>query len=74
MDDMDINVVFEAGLSLKIGNASGLEVEGTPSVRQPVVPDVVCKPLHKAWGSLKHSPWYYLRKASCNSKPKAYYA
>ncbi len=75
MDNMDINGVFEADLSVNFGgNALGLEVEGTPSVREPDVPDVVSKPLHKEWGSLKHSPGHHLRLASCNSKPRAYYA
>jgi len=34
----------------------GLEVEGTLCIRKPVVLNVVSKPRHKAWGSLKHSP------------------
>ena len=34
----------------------GLEFDGTLCVRKPVVLNVVCKPHHKVWGSLKHSP------------------
>lgn len=48
----------------------GLEVEGTLCVRGPVVLNVVSKPRHKAWGSLKHSPGQHIKKGLVNSKPK----
>jgi hypothetical protein len=49
---MDGNRVLEA----EGGKTLGFEVEGTLSLREPDVLDVVSKPLYKEWGSLKHSP------------------